>query len=75
MTNTSEWHNTGSNGRAREVWVRTVGGDTAEVLVMPFRCLVNLYAKGRKCVDGDPYDGLSDALLAGERWLGITDTF
>ena len=60
------WHNTGGNGKASAVWIRRAGSLTAEIRVMPFRCMVTLYV-GRD-VDQD-YEGIPiQGLEAAKSW-------
>ena len=61
MTNTNEWHNTGSNGRASEVWCRTVNGVSVEIRVMPYRCMVDAWENGKQIIEGSAFPTLRDA--------------
>ena len=63
MTNPSEWHNTGSNGRASEVWCKTEGELGAYIYVMPYRCLVDVWKGDQRVVDRLPFPTLPDAKL------------
>jgi len=59
----SEWHNTGSNGKASAVWVRKSGTLTAEIRVMSYRVMATLYV-GKEIdrdYEGIPFPKLSDA--------------
>ena len=61
MTNESEWHNTGSNGPAREVWVRKLGTRTAFVYALPYRYMVEFITESALIDDGIPFESLTDA--------------
>jgi hypothetical protein len=64
MIDSSQWHNTGQNGKAREVWIRTVGSWSAEIKVMPYRCLVTMHYQGT--VDAD-HEGIPFPTLDGAK--------
>jgi hypothetical protein len=63
MVNVGEWHNTGSNGPARETWVRRVGNTQACVEVMAYRVLVTMYVGNDVDEDheGIPFKTLPEA--------------
>lgn len=74
-TSTNEWHNTGSNGPARETWVRRIGNVSACVEVMAYRCLVTIYVGNDVDADheGIPFKTLADAQSWANRRLAGRD--
>lgn len=73
MVKMNGWQNTGSNGRASAVWVRSVirsiPARTVEIWVMPYRCMVDFWLGGGRIIEGNPFDTLEDAKKAAEIWL------
>ena len=63
------WHNTGGNGRAREVWVRRVGKKQADINVMSYRVMVDLWIGPNIAEEGVPFATLDGAKAYADRFL------
>lgn len=67
-----DWHNTGGNGKASAVWRKASADDkrTASIWVMPHRCMVDCWERGKQVEEGVPFENLNKAKAYAEAFLG-----
>lgn len=65
----AHWLNTGGNGKASAVWVRHSFNRVAQIHVMPYRYMVDLYIGGRPATLGEPFPTLTEAKRYADRFL------